>query len=461
MLCSKREAPRRDVAEHEDVDAKSFEQRRVVVGRERGGFERGAKTAHRLLVGRFEGPEPDEGEDDPHRVDTRGRVVERGPDVGHLCAQAGERVEVARVPEGALVGCGLLRRATRRVVRASHRPRRGLQSVEGEGPQRVEQREVLVARYGERPIDDRRDEVERVDRQLVSGDRLSSVECERTGEDSEPPEERLLRGIEQVVAPLHRRAQRPLARVARVAVPAEESEAVVEPFEDVRGREDGHPGRGQLDREGSRSTLAQMSVTASVFSRLSAKSGRTARARSPNSRTASGRPRGHRPHDFAVDAERLAARREQPQSGTPAQQRVGRPRTHCDEVLARVEHEQAVLVADPRGHCVERLGQRRDPDRTRELERHHRGVTDAGEPDEPCWTHLLTPASGLERQPRLPTPPSPVRVTARWVAIISSTASTSCSLPMRSFVAAGTRVRGRGCQASAGSWSSTARSHPA
>jgi len=73
--------------------------------------------------------------------------------------------------------------------------------------QRLEKEEAVVAeRLDEALLDQRRDMVE-----IGPGDGLGGVERERSAKDRQPAERRLLVGREEIVAPLDRRAQRPLA----------------------------------------------------------------------------------------------------------------------------------------------------------------------------------------------------------------------------------------------------------
>ena len=89
--------------------------------------------------------------------------------------------------------------------------------------------------------------VERVD--AGAGDRLRRLDGGAAGEHREAREARLLVVVEQVVAPVDRRAQRPLAggRVARAR--AERAERRVQALGDLAGREQPAAGRRQLDRQ--------------------------------------------------------------------------------------------------------------------------------------------------------------------------------------------------------------------
>src|SRR4051812_45251629 len=77
---------------------------------------------------------------------------------------------------------------------------------------------------------------------------LSCVEPAAAGEDGEPREEPLLALVEQLVAPLDRRAERLLTSVG-VAGATEEVEAPLEPAEDLRRGEDVGARRRELDGE--------------------------------------------------------------------------------------------------------------------------------------------------------------------------------------------------------------------
>ena len=96
---------------------------------------------------------------------------------------------------------------------------------------RLEHREPLAAAAQQAVVDERRERLEHV----VAADRLRGVEREAAGEDREPREEPARVVVEQVDAPLDRRAQRALALgdVARAA--RQQRQPLLEPRED-RGR---------------------------------------------------------------------------------------------------------------------------------------------------------------------------------------------------------------------------------
>ncbi len=124
-------------------------------------------------------------------------------------------------------------------------------------------------------------------RRHLAGDLLGRREGEAAGEDGEPTQQHLLPGIEQVVAPVHRSEQRPVPAVVEPVGPGQQPEAIVDAPQDLGGRHHGHPGRGELDGERHAVEAAHELRTASSFDGATSKSWHTARARSPNSRTAS------------------------------------------------------------------------------------------------------------------------------------------------------------------------------
>ena len=121
----------------------------------------------------------------------------------------------------------------------------------------------------------------------ASHDRLHGVEGPPAGEDGERAEHAARRVVEQVVAPVDRRAQRalPLGQVARAA--RQQREALVEPLQQLRSARAADAGGGQLDGQRQPVQAPADPATAAAFASVSSKPGRTARARSTKSRTAS------------------------------------------------------------------------------------------------------------------------------------------------------------------------------
>ena len=96
-------------------------------------------------------------------------------------------------------------------------------------------------------VGQRREPVDDVE--VVSADALRGLEGAAAGEHREPHEQALLVRLEQVVAPVDRRAERALALgcVARAAL--EQLQTVVEPLQQSRRRQDADPRGGELDRK--------------------------------------------------------------------------------------------------------------------------------------------------------------------------------------------------------------------
>ena len=80
-------------------------------------------------------------------------------------------------------------------------------------------------------------------------DRLGGVQPEAAGEHGRPLQVAALRRLEQLVAPLERRPQGPLARGEIVRPSSEQRHAGLEPLEELGGSQGAHPARGELDRE--------------------------------------------------------------------------------------------------------------------------------------------------------------------------------------------------------------------
>ena len=81
------------------------------------------------------------------------------------------------------------------------------------------------------------------------GDRRCTLQGERAREDCQPPEHLLLMLIEQLVAPVHGRRQRPLPRRRGPVGPGQQREPVIEPLQQLCHAECLHPRRRQLDRQ--------------------------------------------------------------------------------------------------------------------------------------------------------------------------------------------------------------------
>ena len=129
---------------------------------------------------------------------------------------------------------------------------------------------------------------------LGTDELLDPFEPEPAGEHREAPEQAPLVVVEQVVAPVERRAQRLLARQRGAAAAGEQAEAVVEPRGDLLDRQRARPARPPARcASGMPSSRRQISATAGGVppARRAKAAGR--RARSTNRRTASTRRARH------------------------------------------------------------------------------------------------------------------------------------------------------------------------
>ena len=103
----------------------------------------------------------------------------------------------------------------------------------------------------QRPVGEALEEIQHRERAdgLGARDDLGRVEREATGEHRQPREQASLGIRQQLVAPVHRRAERLLARDRRARTTGQEPEAIIEPVEDLlRAQHAGARGR-ELDRE--------------------------------------------------------------------------------------------------------------------------------------------------------------------------------------------------------------------
>ena len=91
---------------------------------------------------------------------------------------------------------------------------------------------------------------EHLERRVRVHDVLGDLGAPAAGEDRTPPEDRLLVGRQEVVAPGDRTTQRPLALRQIAGAAGQDVQALLEPFEDRRRREHPDPGGGELDGEG-------------------------------------------------------------------------------------------------------------------------------------------------------------------------------------------------------------------
>ena len=127
-----------------------------------------------------------------------------------------------------------------------------------------------------------------------------------TGRISWPSSPSLLT-VEQVVAPLDRRSQRPLANVGSSSHPAQEGEAVVEPSQDSSRSQHLDPGSGELDGQGKPVEDPADGRHVSGVRRIELEAG----PNGPAPHRTDGRPQRHRPRQDA-------RRGREPPTGAPA-----------------------------------------------------------------------------------------------------------------------------------------------
>ena len=214
------------------------------------------------------------------------------------------------------------------------------------------------------------------------------VERPAAGEHGQAPEQALVRLGQEVPAPVDQALERLLPRQGGSPAPGEQPEPVVEALLDlghgqhVHARRRAARSRAGCRRAGGRSPRPGRPWTRRGRSR--GRSPRLGRRRGgPTPRTAIGvevrdvrRPRlaglgggrqaerrdGHR--RLAVDPERLAAGGQDPERSAVAQQPLGEPCAGVDHVLAVVDQQQEVLLAQEVDEALEHgaAGGVRDPD---------------------------------------------------------------------------------------------------
>src|SRR5580765_753527 len=216
---------------------------------------------------------------------------------------------------------------------------------------------MAVLPYDERLLDEPcEQERDFVAIEAVSGaDLLGGLQREAPREGREPPQQDLLLGREQLVAPVERRLERLLARRRGAAARSEESEAVVEAA-GQRGRSERvHTGGRELERQ--REPVQPVADPGDCGRRLAVERetrrngtgalDEQAHGLVPEQRLRALLPvgigdpeRGDAKDDLARNAQRLAASREDGETRSTAEQGVHEGRRSPDQMLAVVEHEQ-------------------------------------------------------------------------------------------------------------------------
>ena len=198
------------------------------------------------------------------------------------------------------------------------------------------------------------------------------------GEVRQPSQQHLLPLRQQVVAPVDRGAQRPLAWRRGPVPERQQPEPVGHPHPDLVDGERADPGSGQLDRQRDPvEGTAKFRDGAGVFRGERETWGSSQRPFGkkldsiPWRRAGGGNgQRGHRPHRLTGDPQRLATGGQQPQLSRARQQPLAQPGAGVEQVLAVVEREQQPAQ-------TQRVGQRVEQ-RAAALLRHTRGGRDAG-----------------------------------------------------------------------------------
>ena len=223
-----------------------------------------------------------------------------------------------------------------------------------------------------------------------SAQTCSAISTDQPGEVRQPSQQHLLRRDEQVVAPVDRGAQRPLAR-RRGPVPEVSSPNL-------------SATRIRIWSTVSVRTRAAASSIASGIPSSERQSSAIARRSpgSPRNRGSSQRPFGkkldglprrragggngqrrHRPDRLAGDAQRLPAGGHQPQLGRARQQPLAQPGDGVEQVLAVVEREQQPAADAARRPACRSAGGRSPPRRRRGRHAggHHVRIGQAGQLD--------------------------------------------------------------------------------
>ncbi len=199
--------------------------------------------------------------------------------------------------------------------------------------------------------------------------------------------------VEQVVGPVEGGPQRLVPRRGGARAALEDAERVVEPLRQLPDRQHPDPGRGQLDRQ-----RQPVEPGANLGDGLLVGVGDGERRRhlpgpvlEQHGRVGPAKRR-YRPGPLALDAEGLAAGREDAERGAVGEQALGQARAGGREVLAVVQHEQhraapgvaaSAQVGRDGGDLVRFLGlghaERRGHGRRDELRVGQRGELDPGD----------------------------------------------------------------------------------
>jgi hypothetical protein len=238
-----------------------------------------------------------------------------------------------------------------------------------------------------------------------------------SGEHPEPTQQNLLRLAEEVVTPFDGREQRLMPRDRRAAALRQQLEPVVEARGNLDRGEDAHTRGGELDGQGD-AVQPRADLTNGGRQRSQGRGGEPGPFdeqahrvrlgdrldRSALGQVGNGESR-HQPYHLAGDAQGFSAGGHDSQSRAGAQQRVDQLGARGDHVLAVVQYQEDGLGAQV---LSEDLGRRLESllaqgERSGHRTRHHRGVDQLGQLDEPGPVPMLgtRPRRDLEGQSRL------------------------------------------------------------
>ena len=239
---------------------------------------------------------------------------------------------------------------------------------------------------------------------VVGAHRLGGRQVAAAGEHRQPLEDALLVVEEQLVAPVDDGPQRLLAGQGGARPAGQQAEPVVEPGGDLlRSGTLGCGRRPARWRAAARRAGRRCRRWRRARSSASSSGAPAAWARATNSCDGVvGGQRRHRPDGLAADPQPLAARGQEPQARAATQQVLGHLGGGGDDVLAVVEHDQQLPVADHLG----------EPGRVRQVEGGgDRRGTPAGSPTGASSTRhppkrrpSASAAADLEGQPGLAHP---------------------------------------------------------
>ena len=243
-----------------------------------------------------------------------------------------------------------------------------------------------------------------------STDGLRRGERERTREDREPGQQRLLRFGKQVVRPVERGAQGPVALDARPSAPGQQAEHVVEAIGDLGRTQRAGPGRRQLDRQRN-----AVEAAADPGDGLGVSGGVEdgARLLGPQDEQLHGgtvvvhAQRRSPTRSLALDVERLPRGGQHLDRRTRRHDSAGDLRGGVQQVLAVVEDQEGIAKSEAGDQGVQVLFLARlDAEQAEQRSAHRVRPVDGverGEPDAVTPSGLESPAH-LQRQPGLADP---------------------------------------------------------